>query len=202
MKSLFRKLQFLIVTIIIGCCVVSCSFKAPSQADIIRKNVEAYLKENMNDPDSYEFVSLMLIDSVLYQDNVNYRKNMFGEYAQFAQDLLEQSNKRFEEFADIYYEEEIEKYKAEISRNELIIEKIDSIANGLGERLNEVASYTYLFKFRGNNAFGSKILNECYLQTDPAPEFNIINLTDDKDKIFLNPNDFPGYHEMIQKELN
>ena len=202
MKSLFRKLQLGIVAITLGCCAVSCSSKAPSPADIVRKNAEAYLKENMNAPDSYEFVSLTLIDSVLYKDNVNYRKNMFDKNVKFAQNLLEQSKKSFEEFGTAYYEEEIKKYKAEIAKNELILNKIDSIANGLGEKLNGVASYTYLFKFRGNNAFGNKILNECYLQTDPAPEFNIINVTDDKDKIFLNPNDFPGYLEMIQKNNN
>ena len=142
----------------------------PSQHDIVEANAEAYLQDKLDDPSSYEFVSLELMDSVLYKDNIEYRRKQF---AGRDQDLKTQA----------------------------ILIKIDSIETGLGEKSNEVASYTYLFKFRNNNGFGAKVLNERIIQTTPAPELGIVNMASDRDGLFLNPNDFPGYLEMVSKNL-
>ena len=101
----------------------------------------------------------------------------------------------------MYDEKEVEELKAKITKNERILMIIDSLETKLGNKKDEVASYTYVFSFRGNNALGAKILNEYILQTNPTPDFKIINMTDDKDKVYLNPNDFPGYREMIEKNL-
>jgi len=49
---------------------------------------------------------------------------------------------------------------------------------------------------------GAKVLNEYILQTDPAPDFKVLNLAEDRDKVIINPNDFPGYTEMIAKFIN
>ncbi len=181
--------------------LTSCAKKQPTQDDILKKNAETYVKEKMNDPSSYEFVKLELMDSITFNENIEYRKNYFSGNMEYDQSLLERQEGHKTEIPSIYNEKDIEELKAKIEKNERILSKIDSLTTLLGDRKNEVASYTYIFSFRGNNALGAKILNEYVVQTDPAPDFKIINMTDDKDKIFLNPNDFPGYREMIKKNL-
>lgn len=179
----------------------SCSEKQPTQDDVVKKNVEEYIKEKMNDPSSYEFVKLELMDSITFNDNIEYRKNYFNRSMESDQSLLERQERYKTEMPSMYDEKDAEELKVKIEKNQRVITKIDSIANQLGERKNEVASYTYIFSFRGYNALGAKILNEYVVQTDPSPDFKIINMTGDKDKIYLNPNEFPGYREMIEKNL-
>jgi len=185
--------------IVIG--VTSCSVKQPKQDDIVKKKAEAYVKEKMNDPISYEFVKLELIDSITFNDNIEYRKDYFSRNMEYDLSSLERKEGYKTEFPSMYNEKDIADLKAQIEKNKRIVSKIDSLETLLGNKKNEVASYTYIFSFRGNNTLGAKILNEYVLQTDAAPDFEIINMTDDKDKIFLNPNDFPGYREMIEKNM-
>jgi len=181
--------------------LTDCSEKQPTQDEIVKKNAEEYVKEKMNDPSSYEFVKLELIDSITFSDNIEYRKNYFSRKIEYDRSSLERQERYKTEIPSMYDEKEVEDLKAKIEKNERVLFKIDSLATLLGDRKSEVASYTYIFSFRGNNALGAKILNEYFVQTGPAPEFKIINMTDDKDQIYLNPNDFPGYREMIEKNL-
>jgi hypothetical protein len=181
--------------------LTSCAEKQPTQDDIVKKNAETYVKEKMNDPSSYEFVKLELMDSITFNENIEYRKDYFSRNMEYDQSSLERQEGYKTEIPSMYNENDVEELKAKIEKNERVLNKIDSLATILGDRKNEVASYTYIFSFRGNNALGAKILNEYVVQTDPTPDFKIINMTDDKDKIFLNPNDFPGYREMIEKNL-
>ncbi len=200
MKKISLTIAFVLLAfIIIG--LISCSVKQPTQDDIVKKNLEEYIKEKMNDPSSYEFVKLELKDSITYNDNIEYRKDDFRRNMEYDLNSLQRQETYKAEIPSMYDEKEVEELKAKIEKNEKILSKIDSLATLLGDKKNEVASFTYLFSFRGNNALGVKILNEYVVQTNPAPDFKIINMTDDKNKIFLNPNDFPGYREMIKKNL-
>jgi len=63
--------------VLIALALTSCSEKQLSQNEIVKKNVEEDVKEKLNNPSSYEFVKLKLIDSVTYSDNIEYRKNFF-----------------------------------------------------------------------------------------------------------------------------
>lgn len=200
MKNKTRKITIgLFVFIAIG--LVTCSKKQLTQYEIVKKNAEEYVKEKMNDPSSYEFVKLELVDSVTFNDNMEYHKEYFSRNLEYDRRSLETLERYKIELPSMYNEKEVEDLKAKIEKNERILSKIDSLAYLLGERMNEVASNTYIFSFRGNNAFGAKILNEYVVQTNPAPNFEIINMTDDKDRIILNPNDFQGYTEIIEKNL-
>lgn len=181
--------------------LTSCSEKKPNRDEIVTKNAEEYLKSKMNDSKSYEFEKLVLIDSVLYSDNIQYRKEAFSKYIEDDKNEIKRKEGYKIDLPSIYDENEVENLKAKIDKNEKILMKIDSLETKLGSKKNEVASYTYVFSFRGNNALGVKILNEYILQTNPSPDFKVINMTDENDKVFLNPNDFPGYIEMIKKNL-
>jgi len=181
--------------------LTSCAEKEPKRDEIVQKNAEEYIKSKMNDPKSYEFVKIELVDSVLYSDNIEYRKENFKRDMEYDQSSLERLERYKTEIPSMYDEQEVQELNSKIEKNKRILTKIDSLASVLGVRKNEVASYTYIFSFRGNNALGAKILNEYAVQTDQAPEYKIINMTDEKDKMYLNPNDFPGYREMIEKNL-
>ncbi|TLP75694.1 hypothetical protein [Maribacter sp. ACAM166] len=182
--------------------LTSCqSDKEPTQQDIVKKNVEEYLKPKMNDPESYEFVELKLTDSVLYSDNVKYRKEYFEKDLKFEKGELKRQEKYKNEFPSMYSEEKISKLNAEIEKIEKILSEIDRLSTELGDKANNPASYTYYYSLRGNNKLGAKVLSEYILQTSPAPDFKVLNLADNKDQILLNPNEFPGYREMIKTML-
>ena len=138
---------------------------------------------------------------MIFSDNIEHREDYFTRKIEYDRSSLERQEGYKVELPSMYDEKNVEELKAKIEKNERILSKIDSLATLLGDRKNEVASYTYIFSFRGNNALGAKILNEYVVQTDPAPDFKIINMTDDKEKILLNPNDFPGYKKMIERNL-
>lgn len=87
--------------------------------------------------------------------------------------------------------------KGEFMDNPILLKKIDSLVSIMDVGINDVASYSYLFKFRTNNKLGATVLNEYIVQTDENRD--VINMTNEMNKLFLNPNDFPGYKEMIRK---
>lgn len=186
--------------------LISCeSEKILNRQDIVKANVEEYLKPKMNDPASYEYADLKLTDSVSYLDNINYRKEYFMQQIKNNMDLMAVIAPYEKEFPKIWDESkkgEIEKLKDEIEKSEKIISEITKLESELGDKVNDVASYTYLYSFRGTNKMGAKVLNEYILQTNPAPDYNVINLVEDRGKVVLNPNDFPGYKEMISKFIN
>tara|TARA_B110000879_G_scaffold2404_1_gene3320 strand:- start:665 stop:1279 length:615 start_codon:yes stop_codon:yes gene_type:complete len=186
--------------------LISCeSEKKLTRQDMVKNSVEEYLKSKMNDPASYEFVDLKLIDSVSYLDNVNYRIEDFEGDIKYEMNMIAAIAPYEKELPKIWEESkkaQTEELKTEIERSEKIISEIERLKLELGEKVNDIASYTYLYSFRGNNKMGAKVLNEYILQTDPAPNFGILNLAENEDKVTLNPNDFPGYKEMITKYFN
>ena len=196
MKQKIKKSCLFITILFIT--LISCKDKALTRNKIVRNNAEKYLKNKMDDPSSYEFVELKLIDSVLFKDNIEYRKNTFQKDLRLAQSEIK-IQEIVKKFPTIYDKQKVAESNAKIKRIERILKKIDSLESNLEQKLNNVASYTYKYRCRGNNKFGAKILNEYILQTNPSPDFKVINLTDNKEKVYLNPNDFPGYREMISK---
>jgi hypothetical protein len=179
--------------------LTSCSEKGPKQFDIVKRNVEEFLKPKMNDPKSYEFIELRLADSILYSENIDYRLEYFKNDLNHDKNSLESQEKYKTDIPSMYHDDEVIELKKRIEKYNKVLSEIDSLKNLLGNRVNDVASYTYIYSFRGKNSLGALVLNEYIVQTDPAPDYKIINVTDDKDKVFLNPNDFPGYREIIVK---
>ena len=179
--------------------LTSCqSEKEPIQQDIVKKNVEEYLKPKMNDPESYEFAELKLTDSILYSDNVKYRKEYFEKNLKYDKDDLERQERYKTEIPSMYSEEKVTELNSKIEKNEKILSEIERLSTELGDKANDVASYTYYYSFRGNNKLGAKVLNEYILQTNPSPDFKVLKLAEKRDQVLLNPNDFPGYREMIK----
>jgi hypothetical protein len=171
--------------------------KEVSQYDQVLLSVENAVKPKLNDPKSYEFVELVLVDSVLYSENVEYRLSGFKKYLDDSRRGVEDL-KRYKESESILYDSlKLVNREKDILENEEIIQGIDSIRMSLGDKLNDVASYTYSFSFRGNNKMGALVLNTYLVQTDPVAPFGVINLAKNEDELFLNPNQFEGYIELV-----
>ena len=202
MKELFFKLCiaiYMIVFTMTACSSPGEQSKPLTRDDIVKMNLDEYLGSRLNDPDSYEFVELKIMDSVLYKDNIEYRRNYFIRQLEYEKDNLERQLDYKKTIPSMYDENEVLKIRGSIDKNNKILSGIDSLEIVLDDMVNNVALYTYYLSFRATNSFGAKVLNEYILQTDPAPDYEIINMTDDQDQIILNPNDFPGYREMITK---
>jgi len=179
----------------------SCSEKVPTQDDLVKANTEEYLKPKLNDPDSYEFTRIELIDSVLYSDNIEWRINNFQRQLDDDKEYLKKWSSKLSTYKLESIEKIVDLTNISIEKNEKILNAIDSIKTSLGSKINDIASYTYLFSYRSNNALGVKVLKEYIIQTEPKPTLNVINMTDDKSKVYNTPNNFPGYEEMIKKNL-
>lgn len=77
------------------------------------------------------------------------------------------------------------------------LNQIDSIESKMGERVNDIAAYLFIIEYRANNAMGAKTLNQSFVQT--TPDYNILNFAQEEGKLFLAPNGFPGYDEIINE---
>jgi hypothetical protein len=110
--------------------ITSCSNPKPkilSKEEIVRKNVEEYLKTKLNDPESYEFVELKIIDSVLYKDNIKYRTDMFESRLKREKENLESQLNYKETLPSFYNEEEVLLIESDIEKNTKILSEIDSL---------------------------------------------------------------------------
>lgn len=165
--------------------------KKLNQDEIVKSNVEAYLMPNLNDPKSYEFVELTLLDSTVIADCFRHIKRSKEYNIKVAQRLLED----FQDQRGTYDDNDEDNYREDIRLNKEILSDIDSVEVTLNDKINEVTYYTYLFKFRSNNSFGALVLGEYYLHIDPNSNYKVIELTDDSKRKILSYKDFPTYSE-------
>ena len=168
----------LLVCVITGLC--SCGESGDQNEKKLREVVEAKLKTDMNDWSSYEFVSAEAIDTVKYIDNINFRKDFFKERIEREKGLsINLSNS--------------------IKKDSLILIGIDSIQNVMGNKVNDDVAYLYKYKFRGKNKLGALILEEYLVYISPSGE--LIQMTNDENKLYNNPGEFPGYVELVKKNM-
>lgn len=172
-----KKIILLICAITALC---SCGGSDNQNEKKVREVVEAKLKTEMNDWSSYEFVSLEVVDTIKYIDNINFRKKDFKE-------RIER-----EKGSHINFSNSIEK-------DSLILIGIDSIQNAMGDKVNEDAAYLYDYKFRGKNKLGAVILEEYLIYI--SPNWEIIQMTNDRKNLYDNTGDFPGYVELVKKNM-
>jgi len=172
--------------------------KEVSQYDQVLQLVENAVTPKLNDPKSYEFVELVLVDSVLIKDNVEYRLNYFSHNLEFAESRVEvyKGYKSSESF--LFDSLSLKSQENNVLEYKEILKGIDSIKVSLNDRLNDVASYTYSYTFRGNNKMGALVLNTYLIQTDPLAPFEVINIAENEDELFLIPNQFEGYLELVK----
>lgn len=146
--------------------------------EIIRANVEDYLQDKLHDPKSYEFVNLIVLDTISYKENIETFRSMTNSDIETAKILKNQSD--------------IKKYNERIR-------KMAEIEKSLGDSLFHTAAYLYSFKFRANNKMGALTLHDYFVQLTCEPEYSVLNMTSDYDKLYLTPNTFPGYQKLFNE---
>jgi DNA anti-recombination protein RmuC len=192
--------KLLLLAVATALLATSCfKSKKEAQQQTVQENVEAYLMPKLNDLSSYEFVSLTLVDSVNYKNNILTEKEQQQYLLTIDQEKMEREAKLKEDGSSLYNPEREIKFGDSVQKMKALIAEMDSIEQTLGKKLEETASYTYKYSFRGNNALGAKVLNEYIVQTSPGPDFKILNVTGSSDKVLLSPNGFPGYKELLKK---
>lgn len=180
----------------------SCANKQQIQDNLVRKNFEEYFRnKDINFDNNYEFEKIELKDSVLYSDNIEFCKEWFRRDLEFSKNHLDNMKKTKTEFPTISEEQLVKMFKNDFEEEQRILSKIDSLETKMGSKKYEVASYTYTLSGQINSALQGKILREYIVQTGPKPDFKIINIARDKDEMHETPNDFPGYREMLNKNL-
>ncbi len=167
-------MKWLFGVLVAGCLLACGGADGDKPADKIRAQAETMLKARLDDPNSYEFVSLTLFDSLSYGDNI---KRL-------------QSHRQQDLESRIYMDGKAP------ANDKKMLAGIDSIRTALGPRVNETACYKYAFDFRAKNAFGAKVLNSHIVQVGPAPDYKVLMVASNKGELLSYPNTFPGYDEL------
>ena len=156
--------------------MLGCDSSLQKKELTIQENAEKIIKAEMNDPDSFEFDKLILLDSVTYKQNIDYWRAVFELRTQLAEKALQKEIGFKTTNPRVYKEEYLQIIKDDISQKTSIVARIDSVEFQNQGNLNDVAIYTYLYRFRANNVFGGKILNSYIIQVGGAPHFQIMGM--------------------------
>jgi hypothetical protein len=175
-------LSFLLLSILISCNTTTKKTEEKKEpvkttADVIRENIEAYIQDKLHDPNSYEFIDLSVLDTITYKENIEEFKTSTKLNIETARILKDQSD-------------------IKIYNNRLI--KLKEIEKSIQDSLNNTAAYLYSFKFRANNKMGALTLHDYYVQLTSEPEYEVLNMTTEFDKLYLEPNGFPRRNELFE----
>jgi hypothetical protein len=213
-KSIFLIVLLAITTwsiaLLISLTNSSCS-RSLSRDEIVLKSFNDTISSFLDDPKSYEFVSMKISDSITFGENIEVTKSWVLDDQTFSYKLMtlsQQSLNNYNEnpaLAKMFKDEilksqnEISEYEGKIKEGETKIAFLDSISKSIGIRNGEIAAYTYIFQFRAKNKLGALILDNIYVQTTSAPDYKILNITNKEGKLFLTPNGFPGREAFKEK---
>ena len=139
-----KALKNIIISFFISLIIFSC--KEADKKDYIKKNIETFLKTNMDNPDSYEFVSLK-IDTI-------FRREVILDSI-----LLLDSG-----LTVILPNPSSESYSFEIKHRKKTKRKIKKLKEELEKTSNnKISRLNCLVKYRGTNSFNAKVLNKIEL---------------------------------------
>ena len=161
----------------------------------IKTNAEAHLQTMLNDPKSYEFVSLEFIDTVTYEENINRMKTSHQNDLELANQNI-QSQLEYQKIGSFIFDiNDLTRSRSDSMNAQTILNGLDSIEKKLSGKIKEEAAYLLIFKYRAKNALGALVINENFLQVTAGPDFKVLNITDNTKRLFLTPNSFPGFEE-------
>lgn len=174
-----KKLWFLACLIIL---LWACQEHSKSRKEIIEENINKWIQEYVSNPNDFKIEAIVLYDSITISDNIEFRRRDFQKDREFNMNHLD--GKGVDELNEI-------------------INGIDSIEQALGDKLNNVLVYKYVMRANSKNfAYGARTTQDYYIIVDSAKTWDIIQITSDFNKLFLNPKDFPGYQELVLRISN
>ncbi|QCE39972.1 hypothetical protein [Psychroserpens sp. NJDZ02] len=166
--------------------------------NVVQAKLSKLVKAKLEYPESFEFVELKVKDSVLYSDNIKNTKDYYEQIIVADKKIIEKQKLYQKEGSSMYKEEKVKDLEASIIKNEKILIEIDKISTKLGDINSETASCNYSYKFKSKNVSGKLGSYNYFAQAGHAPNYKVVMVAEEKNLRSPNPNDFPGYNEMIQ----
>ncbi len=175
---------------------------SPLPLSVIQTNAESQLQTILNDPKSYEFVSLTFLDTITYLENIIEIKKRHQKDLEYASNRIKSQREYKTNIPSMFNSIELQEQESNYKKDSIIILALDSIEKSLGSKVNDRAAYLLQYKFRNKNAMGAIVLNDMMIQVTAEPEYKILNITDDIKKLYHNPNAFPGFDNFSNKYYN
>ena len=151
-----KKLFIVMTAALMASLFFSCE---KTQEQVLQEMIEAKLKENMNNPKSYEFVSMGSADSIMSKWTEELEAFLLEQSAK----ALNSKNKRLYAQSDMKYLYSHKERIAFLDSVKINNNKIDSILNIYKSKMDsyipKLKGYSIIFNFRGQNEFGATVLN-------------------------------------------
>lgn len=157
MKKLLSKFTLFLIIMSI---MISCT----NSSQIIEKECESFLMSQLNDPSSYQRVSIKLIDTVRESEH--------------EEELLPIRFGETEEIFKSIYTKEV--FNKRVKERDSVIKRINRLKENPKE--DKIDHFTYEVIYRAKNSFGTLILKRAEIYYSPFGE------PDDSSKFFLYSN--------------
>jgi len=141
-----------------------CCNNTLSLESTVRKQFEETMVKKMNDPESYEFVEFIVVDSTIREEVITY-----------AEKYIKQSMYSSSKLNSIEEEKLLSQSEA--------IDSIRAYYDKNPSEKNRPSTYTCKMTVRGKNAFGAKVLSDYYLLVDNSKSYDIIDIAEEKSDI-------------------
>ncbi len=180
-----NQLKFTLSFLLISCISFSCS-KFPKSE--IQEAIEKVIIPQLDDPSSYEFASLQVLDTIRFCDNIQIDRDHFTSMINSSKKNIEYYKGRKGGIID--YEENLSNYTQ-------LLEAVNATEKQLGETANNIAAFYCEYKFRFNNSHGQPKLHTLYIQITPKPDFEILAIKENEQGKLLNaPGNYPGRNDI------
>jgi hypothetical protein len=153
--------------------IASCN----SNESKIKSGIRKYIEENANDPSSYEFVDLRIIDTVT-RDELSKRKieEIEGDLKLEKQDIVMQSD-IISLFPSVSNDNSKSIIKMSEERIVTLTKQLESSKKDLNN--NQIVGYVVKHKYRQNNESGILYLAEVFVEFDK--DFKLLDMNEKLD---------------------
>lgn len=195
MKNLMKIALFFVVSLFF----FSCGPKSPEDL-LIQKVENEFIKPNMHDPKSYEFVSLTFVDSVVMAQWLLEEVDLIKGHLDLAKTKQNLIKRKIDLISlGVYTAEEVQKefdeYKIEFQK---ITENNDKIEAFKQENdINAAQFLIFKLTARGNNALGTKVLMNYYVYVDN--DMNFVNITENIDPLSVQTEDYKNFKKTLHR---
>jgi hypothetical protein len=165
--------------LIIFLTITSCSENVVVQEETttmkIENQLQSYVDNNFNDPESYQFVGFDVFDTLWNTDIYIEMAELILDDIVDIQDKINVLDKEWEEYdynqSMVYFSRNISSAENEMRKK---FETVDSLINIMESGTEIMDGYKCLWTFRAKNNFGALILQDFFVDVDTS--FNIIDI--------------------------
>jgi hypothetical protein len=134
-----KNLTAMLVGLIFFFTMTACT-KSPAEvrAQAVKEQLEGELKKSMNDPDSYEFLSLELVDSTFYRDNARKIRSDRQFFIDLKRPEIERQLRYQNDpvLASLFDAEELNEARAELVKDSSILAETNALIQKMGKDTN------------------------------------------------------------------